>query len=57
VFESPEACAALLGWAGLLAPRTFDYHALCEHNLERLADALDAHLDMPRILQLMGVQP
>ncbi len=54
VFESPQACAALLEWAGLQAPQAFDYHALREQNLERLADTLEAHLDMPRILQLMG---
>ncbi len=52
-FESPQACAALLEWAGLQAPQLFDYHALREQNLERLADTLEAHLDMPRILQLM----
>ncbi len=56
LFESPPACAALLGWAGLQAPEAFDYHALRERNLERLADALEAHLDMPRILQLLGVK-
>ncbi|HEX5336963.1 MAG TPA: cobyric acid synthase [Gallionella sp.] len=56
VFESPQACAALLGWAGLQAPQAFDYRALREQNLERLADALDAHLDMPRIMQLLGVK-
>lgn len=56
VFESPQACAALLEWAGLQAPQLFDYHALRERNLERLADALEAHLDMPRVLQLVGVE-
>ncbi len=55
LFESPPACAALLEWAGLQAPQAFDYHALRERNLERLADALEAHLDMPRILRLLGV--
>lgn len=54
VFESPQACSALLEWAGLQAPQAFDYRALREQNLERLADTLEAHLDMPRILQLMG---
>ena len=54
VFESPQACAALLDWAGLQVPAPFDYHALRERNLERLADTLEAHLDMPRILQLLG---
>ncbi|BBJ00437.1 cobyric acid synthase [Ferrigenium kumadai] len=56
VFESPQACASLLEWAGLQAPQSIDYHALREQNLERLADALESHLDMPRILQLLGVK-
>ena len=56
VFESPQACAALLGWAGLRAPQQLDYHALREQNLERLADTLEAHLDMQRILQLFGAE-
>jgi len=56
VFESPQACAALLEWAGLRTPQPFDYHALRERNIERLADALETHLDMRRILQLLGVE-
>jgi adenosylcobyric acid synthase len=56
VFESPQACAALLDWAGLQTPEPFNYHALRERNIERLADTLEAHLDMPRILQLFGVE-
>jgi adenosylcobyric acid synthase len=56
VFESSAACNALLQWAGLKTARAFDYRALREQNLERLADALEEHLDMPRILQLLGVK-
>lgn len=56
VFESPQACAALLDWAGLQAPQPFDYHALREQNIERLADTLEAHLDMPRILQWLEAE-
>lgn len=56
LFESSSVCTALLGWAGLRVPQAFDYHALRERNLERLADALEAHLDMPRILRLLGVK-
>ena len=56
VFESPQACDALLEWAGLQVPQSFDYRALREQNLERLADTLEAHLDMPRILQMLGVK-
>jgi adenosylcobyric acid synthase len=55
VFEMPEALSALLQWAGLRSPQVFDYHALREQNLERLADTLEAHLDMPHVMQLLRV--
>lgn len=55
VFESSPACVALLRWAGLQTVQTFDYHALREQNLVRLADALEEYLDMPRIMQFLGV--
>ena len=54
VFDTPAACAALLQWAGLHTVQPFDYPALREQNFERLADTLEAHLDMPRIMQLLG---
>jgi adenosylcobyric acid synthase len=54
VFELPQALSALLQWAGLHAPGTFDYHAVREQNLERLADTLESHLDMQRIMQILG---
>ena len=46
LFDEPEACAALLAWAGLAAPRRFDIAALREASLERLADAIESHLDL-----------
>jgi len=54
IFEMPEALSALLQWAGLSSPQVFDYHALREQNIERLADTLEAHLDMVRIMKLLG---
>lgn len=50
VFESPAASAALLQWAGLQNAQPADYRALREANLERLADTLEAHLDMARMM-------
>jgi len=45
LFDHPEACAALLAWAGLEnQDASFDYRALREDGLNRLADALEAHL-------------
>ncbi len=54
LFEEPAALSALLQWGGLHAPDNFDYQAVREQNLQRLADALESHLDMQRILQILG---
>ncbi|MFL6660205.1 MAG: cobyric acid synthase [Massilia sp.] len=39
MFDSPEACSALLRWAGLRSNQTVDTAALREASLERIADA------------------
>ena len=52
LFDSAEACAALLAWAGLDAPESFDADARREASLERLADCLENHLDMARVLAI-----
>ena len=49
LFESPPACAALLAWSGLDHAQTLDYHAQREASIERLADAVAAHLDIARL--------
>ena len=46
LFDHPQACAALLDWAGLeVEDATFDYRQQREAGLDRLADTLEAHLD------------
>ncbi|MWV15884.1 cobyric acid synthase [Pseudomonas sp. L-22-4S-12] len=55
LFESSEACGALLRWAGLREVQTVDYHALRERDIERLADLVEAHLDTARLRQLCGL--
>ena len=50
LFDHPEACAALLAWAGLEAPARLDYDALRERSIERLADAVETHIDVERML-------
>lgn len=51
LFETPQTTAALLHWAGLSAPETINYKALREAGIERLADAIEAHLAVDRILE------
>jgi adenosylcobyric acid synthase len=55
LFETPEACSALLRWVGLRDVQSVDYHALRERDIERLADLVEAHLDTARLRELCGV--
>jgi adenosylcobyric acid synthase len=54
VFDAPQACAALLEWAGLIEVEVLDYPALREASIERLADTLAAHLDLQRVFAEFG---
>jgi adenosylcobyric acid synthase len=55
IFDEPAACAALLQWAGLAGAPGVDLAASREASLERLADAVQAQLDMAGILSLLRV--
>jgi adenosylcobyric acid synthase len=57
LFESTAACDALLAWAGLHRPRTPDYHRLREAGIERLADAVETHLDVQALFHLLSIAP
>ena len=50
LFDAPEACQALLRWAGQSDVQTVDLAALREQSLERLADAMQAVME--RLQQL-----
>jgi adenosylcobyric acid synthase len=53
LFDHPDALATLLQWAGLRAAENFDYREERERQIDRLADATAAHLDMTRLRQLL----
>ena len=55
LFDAPSACAALLRWAGLRTVQPFDYPQLREQGIDRIADALEQHLDMQQIDALLGL--
>ncbi|WP_349973707.1 cobyric acid synthase [Pseudomonas caspiana] len=55
LFETPEACSALLRWAGLQDVQQVDYHALRERDIERLADLVENHLNGKLLRELCGV--
>jgi len=54
LFDHPEACRALLAWAGLKDAQPVDQAALREQGIDRLADAVEAHLDMEAVVELVG---
>nr|WP_283161210.1 cobyric acid synthase [Xanthomonas nasturtii] len=57
LFDHPQALAALLAWAGLAQAAPLDLAALREASLERLADAVHAHLDTTALTHLISKEP
>lgn len=55
LFDSPDALQLILDWAGIKAAPGFDINAHREQQLERLADAIEQHLDVDTILALAAV--
>jgi adenosylcobyric acid synthase len=56
LFDTPAACRALLAWAGFDASEAVDLTALREAGIERLADAVETHLDTGRLAALLGLE-
>ncbi|WP_257288399.1 cobyric acid synthase [Endozoicomonas sp. SESOKO2] len=50
VFETTEACNALLTWSGLRQLATLDYKALREEGINRMADAAEQNIDLNTLL-------
>lgn len=53
VLDQRATCDAILHWAGLSHGETPDYHALCEASLDRLADAVEQHLDVNAMMSAL----
>ena len=54
VFDEAAACRALLAWAGLESAVAHDYIAVREAGIDRMADAVEAHLDVKSMLGLLN---
>lgn len=50
LFESSGACDSLLQWAGLADAGSIDYRTHRDREIDRLADAMEAHLDLETLL-------
>ncbi len=51
LFDDDAARRLLLDWAGARQQQDFDYDALIEANLNRVADCVEQHLDLERLLR------
>ena len=50
IFETPEACQAILKWGGLKTAAVTNYQALREEGINRMADTVENHLDIDQLL-------
>jgi len=55
LFDMPQALQALLAWTGLRHAERIDMPALREASIERLADAVQSHLDTATLSRLLGL--
>ena len=54
LFDTPEALAAVLAWAGHHSKQRVDYAELREASLNRLADAFDKAIDMTKLMAILS---
>ena len=58
IFDHQDACRAILTWAGFAHIDTPDYSALRAKGINRIADAIEEHIDMAAINSIIfGQQP
>lgn len=55
-FDEGGACAGLLSWAGLTGAKVLDYTGLRESEIDRLADAVELHLDVDRVISWLNLR-
>ena len=54
LFDLPEACNAILAWAGYQAAGAIDFAARREAGIDRLADLLEQHFDFAALERVVA---
>jgi adenosylcobyric acid synthase len=55
LFDHPEACNALLQWAGLNAAMTINYQQYRQDEINRVADMLSEEIDLEQLYRIIGI--
>ncbi len=55
MFDNDQARQTLLKWAGLEHPVDYDFGALREREIERVADMLEQHVKMEQVAEISGI--
>lgn len=55
IFDNDRARKTLLQWAGLEHPVEYDFGALKEREIERVADMLEQHVKMEQVAEISGI--
>ncbi len=53
LFETSDACTALLQWAGLKQPDPIDYHLIRENAIERLAHCIEHNMNLDQLKEAL----
>lgn len=53
IFDSPQACALILKWAGMAYPEPIDINATREQQLDRFSNLLEQHLDIDKLERIL----
>ena len=56
LFDQPEACCAILGWAGAVEPVGVDMVQVFEENIERLSDQMKKYIDLDLLMEKLDKQ-
>ncbi|ROS01285.1 adenosylcobyric acid synthase (glutamine-hydrolysing) [Sinobacterium caligoides] len=56
LFDHSEALASLLRWAGIKEAQSIDYQARREYDIERLSACVEEHMDMEKVVDMLGLE-
>ena len=57
LFDEQTSCQSMLQWAGLKDAKEIDYFKRSENDINRLADAIEEHINLEAIYAILNIEP